>query len=111
MDKNDINEEQEARADLYRKYEYEQELQDKHFYYKDYSERFKKANMILELLKVNARLKLSEISKITGIPISTIFDIFNSIINKDFIFITKRKQGVKMKFSRHSWVNQFRKIK
>ena len=75
----------------YRKYEYEQELQDKHFFYKDYSDRFKKANKILELLKVNARLKLSEISRITGIPISTIFDIYNSIIKKDFIFIAKRK--------------------
>ena len=68
-----------------------QEREDRNFYYKDYSERFKKANIILELLKVNARLKLSEISRVTGIPISTIFDIFNNIINKDFIFITKRK--------------------
>ena len=91
MDKNDINEEQEARADLYRKYEYEQELQEKHFFYKEYDSKFKKANKILECLKDNARIKFSEVSRKTGIPISTIFDVFNATIKKDFKFITKRK--------------------
>ena len=68
-----------------------QEREDRNFYYKEYSERFKKANIILILLKDNARLKLSKISEKTGIPISTIFDVFNATISKDFKFITKRK--------------------
>ena len=86
-----IDEDIEAKADLFRKYEYEQELQDKHFFYKEYDNRFKKANKILVCLRENARESFAEISRKTGIPISTIFDTFNATIIKDFKFITKRK--------------------
>lgn len=60
------------------------------FYYNSKSKRYIKINKILAILKQNCRAKYSEISRQTGLPISTIWDLFFEI-EKDFDFMIKRK--------------------
>jgi len=52
-------------------------------------------NKIFEILKIDARTKLTKISKETGIPVSTVFDIMKRIKGKyEFVAVNKEKKKI-----------------